>query len=295
MRRRLGTSLFLTAIAGVGVGYASFSGSVPGMTHAEFLHASGGGSPREVAQEIKQTESTVRSLRTTQAVLARREEILRYELRKLEEERSRTSVALSPRLHEELRKSRNTLVALLRDQQETDQKVTQYLQQMWEAEGKVRVATMGMNPDAITVDISWPIEPIHGISAGFKDAEYEVIFGMEHNAIDIPAVQGTEVRAAASGRVQTVANNGMGYNYVIIMHDGFATLYGHVNTFLVKEGQNVTDGEVIALSGGTPGTPGAGGISTGPHLHFELSIAGAHTNPIAYLPFVSELEIAGVR
>jgi len=294
-RRRLCVSLLLITVVAGGMGYASLSGTTSVTSATAFLHAAGGGNPREIAQEVQETESTVRSLRATQAVLSRREEILRYELRQLEEERSRNGIAMSPRLREDLRKSRNTLVVLLRDQQETDKKVTQYLQQMWEAEGRVRVATMGMNPDNISVLISWPIEPVNGISAGFKDTEYESLFGMVHNAIDIPTLQGTEVRAAASGTIQTVANNGMGYNYVIIMHEGFATLYGHVNSFLVKEGQKVTEGEVIALSGGTPDTPGAGVVSTGPHLHFELNVAGDHKDPLAYLPFISDLEIAGVR
>jgi murein DD-endopeptidase MepM/ murein hydrolase activator NlpD len=292
-RRHLQFFFVLVVLGGGVFGYKYVSEYIA--DPAELLQAVGGGVPRELAQKVRQTESTVRSLRSTQAVLSRREEILRYELRKLEEENSRNTNSMSPRLREELRKSRNTLVVLLRDQQETDQKVTEYLKQMWEAEGRLRVAAMGMNPDAINVFISWPIEPENGISAGYKDSEYETIFGMEHNAVDIPVLQGTEVRAAAAGTVQTVADNGMGYNYVILMHDGFATLYGHLSSFTVSEGQEIAEGEVLALSGGMPGTPGAGAISTGPHVHFELIVAGEHKDPIAYLPFVQDLEIAGAQ
>tara|TARA_Y100000310_G_scaffold339152_1_gene430945 strand:- start:332 stop:1204 length:873 start_codon:yes stop_codon:yes gene_type:complete len=240
-----------------------------------------------------EAESSVRSLRAKKAVLQRREEILRYQLRTLEEERSRTSTSINPKLREELRKSRNMLVLLLRDQQENDSQVTDYLKQMWEAEGRVRVLTMGTNPDNAAIIVSWPVLPEEGISAVFQDAEYEEIFGIEHNAIDIPIEQNSEVHAAASGEVEAVVDNGMGYNYLILKHSGYVTLYGHLLSFAVEEGQEVAEGQVIGYTGGQKGTPGAGQISTGPHLHFEIIAGGEHRDPLPYLPFMAELKIAG--
>lgn len=244
----------------------------------------------EVAMEA---ESTIRSLRAKKAVLSRREEILRYQLQTLEEERRRAGTSVAPKLRDELRKSRNMLVVLLRDQQEADTRVTEYLKQIWEAEGRVRVATMGMDPNSVTVLVSWPIDPGFGISAGFKDKEYEQIFGLEHNAIDIPIKQGSPIHAAADGTVEAVVDNGLGYSYIILMHHGYATLYGHMLSFDVEEGQEIHEGQAIGYSGGLKGTPGAGEISTGPHLHFEVIVNGDHEDPLAHLPFIADLQIAG--
>ena len=93
--------------------------------------------------------------------------------------------------------------------------------------------------------------------------------------------------------MEAVVDHGMGYNYLILKHPGYATLYGHVLSFGVGEGQEVKEGQVIGQSGGRKGTPGAGEISTGPHLHFEIMVGGEHVDPLAHLPFMAGLEIAG--
>lgn len=101
-----------------------------------------------------------------------------------------------------------------------------------------------------------------------------------YNAIDFGGKCGSPIYAAAAGTVQRVEygwNGGAG-NYVRILHpNGVATGYGHISTSLVAVGQRVSQGEMIALIGGKPGTPGAG-ISTGCHVHF--SVHGAR-NPFA--------------
>ena len=65
--------------------------------------------------------------------------------------------------------------------------------------------------------------------------------------------------------------------------NGYATLYGHVSSFLVKKGDVVMKGQAIAFSGGTPGTHGAGPMTTGPHLHLELTKDGKHIDPRSVL------------
>ncbi len=130
----------------------------------------------------------------------------------------------------------------------------------------------------------WPTEPMRGISAYFRDASYAAVFGVGHNAIDIPAYQRTPIRAAADGVVYVAKDNGYGYSYIILAHsNGFMTVYGHMNEILVEEGQIVPDGFVIGLSGGMPGTKGAGYMTTGPHLHFEVLHNGIHVDPMDYL------------
>lgn len=130
----------------------------------------------------------------------------------------------------------------------------------------------------------WPVNPARGVSAHFREASYVQVFGMQHNAIDIRAYQGTPIRAAAGGIVYRAQDNGYGYSFIILAHaNGYMTLYGHVSEIMVSEGQEVQPGEVIGLSGATPGTKGAGLYTTGPHLHFEVLKNGVNVDPLEYL------------
>ena len=100
-----------------------------------------------------------------------------------------------------------------------------------------------------------------------------------HSGMDLAVPTGTSVRAALPGTVTVSTYNQGGYGYyVMIDHgSGLSTLYGHNSQLLVRVGQTVEAGDVIALSGST-------GRSTGPHLHFEVRINGERTNPRSYLP-----------
>lgn len=131
---------------------------------------------------------------------------------------------------------------------------------------------------------SWPV---YGrISAGFKEPSYQQYFGVPHYGADIVVGQETPVAAAADGVVFLVRDGGAtGYSYILIGHrGGYATLYGHVSKALVTNGQEVNVGDVIALSGGQPGTHGAGPMTTAPHLHFEVIQNGVNIDPKSVLP-----------
>lgn len=134
---------------------------------------------------------------------------------------------------------------------------------------------------------AWPGSIDKGISAFFRNHGdgYEGTFGVQHNAIDIRMLQGSPVYAAADAVVFAAVDNGYGYSYIILSHaGGFSTIYGHISEILVKPGQFVGQGAIIGLSGGMPGTKGAGYMTTGPHLHFEMKRNDIYVDPLDYLP-----------
>lgn len=130
--------------------------------------------------------------------------------------------------------------------------------------------------------LSWPVvDPI--ITATFHDPTYPFRHLFEHSGLDMAIPQGSTLRAAAPGYVAW-ARTGRSYgNYIMIVHsNGVATLYAHLSQMNVTTDQFVTRGEVIGATGGLPGTPGAG-LSTGPHLHFEVREDGIPVDPYLYL------------
>lgn len=98
-----------------------------------------------------------------------------------------------------------------------------------------------------------------------------------HTGIDISVPYGTPVYAAEEGKI-IFSGRSKGYgNLIIIKHrNNSLTYYGHNLKLIVKKGDYIHQGKVIALSGNS-------GISTGPHLHFEIKINGHHIDPLKYL------------
>ncbi len=135
----------------------------------------------------------------------------------------------------------------------------------------------------------WPI-PLRKITAKFHDPEYPFRHLYEHPGIDLRADQGTPLKAAGGGYVAWTKQGRAYGNYVMVIHPGnLATIYAHLSSFNVKPGTYVERGQVIGFTGGMPGTPGAG-LSTGPHLHFEVRKDGIPVDPQGYLPVLRELD-----
>lgn len=219
--------------------------------------------------------------RVTQAVLGNQEEILRYQLSLLEQD---ALTATTPDAIKKLADTRLVLLSIIKQQKNSEKLLQLSLEQLWDAEG----STYTLRRMDISIDLDWPVEPKLGISAFFADDGYKARFGVDHHAVDIPTAQGTPIRAPADATVAKVSLNGLGYSSIVLDHgNGLQTIYGHITDATVNQGETVTYGQVIAHSGGQPGTAGAGLLTTGSHLHFAVRMNGVLVDPMQYLPRLS--------
>lgn len=125
--------------------------------------------------------------------------------------------------------------------------------------------------------VAWPADGEK--TSGFGPRVHP-IFGTvrQHNGIDLDGDTGDRVRAARSGEVILAGDRGGYGNAIVIYHGlGYSTLYGHLSRIEVSVGENVQSGDRIGAIGST-------GLSTGPHLHFELRIDGNAVDPTPFLP-----------
>ncbi|HIR36526.1 MAG TPA: peptidoglycan DD-metalloendopeptidase family protein [Candidatus Faecimorpha stercoravium] len=124
----------------------------------------------------------------------------------------------------------------------------------------------------------WPVPSSHYISSPYGYRIHPIYGGSRlHAGVDIGASHGQSILAADGGTV-TYAGYNSSYGYfVMISHPstGYVTLYAHCSQLLVYTGQQVSQGDVIALIGST-------GDSTGPHCHFEVRINGSTTDPMNF-------------
>lgn len=125
------------------------------------------------------------------------------------------------------------------------------------------------------------IMPTRGwITSGFALSRIHPIYhdARVHEGIDISAPMGTRIIAPAGGIVTTVYNNEPGYGKLVAIDhgNGIVTRYAHCSRIIVQVGQRVQRNQEIAQVGNT-------GISTGPHLHYEVIISGKHVDPRTYI------------
>lgn len=131
-----------------------------------------------------------------------------------------------------------------------------------------------LNNSKVSIGISL-IKPVSGVLT----SRYGYRWGRTHTGIDIGVPTGTPVKASASGTVTFAGWKGSLGNLVVISHgNGVQTYYGHNSKILVKAGQSVSQGEVIAKAGST-------GRSTGSHVHFEIRVNGSAYNPLGYVSY----------
>jgi hypothetical protein len=138
----------------------------------------------------------------------------------------------------------------------------------------------------MNVIIRLPFDGIYPITQRFgENPEVYSQFGKPgHNGIDWGLPNGTPILAAADGKVTKIGNDPNGYGrYILLQHNGYQTLYAHLQDLKVSVIEPIHVSDVIGFSDNT-------GFSTGPHLHFELRIPGSpgsynagEVDPLPYL------------
>ena len=133
--------------------------------------------------------------------------------------------------------------------------------------------------------LAWPLYPIEKIQTYFGDVAFQKEYGVPHIGIQIQATQWTPVYASRNGIAYFVADNDeIGINRTMIVHtDGYVTVYQYLNKTVVKPGDIVRRGQLIWYSWGEPGTRGAGFISKGANLTFEIFKDGIAMDPFDIL------------
>lgn len=229
----------------------------------------------EAKENLQQTRKAQDERRTElQAQLAK----LAQERLALEGERSAKLSLLATTQQKESEFQR--IVAELRSQQQEEQISVRELQDRLR-EQLNQADTVLARGDVL---FQWPLIPQRGISAHFHDHTYPFRKLFEHPGIDLPAPVGTPVEAAAGGYIAWTRTGKQYGNYIMVVHaGGVATVYAHLSRFAVRPDTYVERGQVIGYSGGRPGDQGAG-LSTGPHLHFEVRQGGIPVNPENFLP-----------
>jgi murein DD-endopeptidase MepM/ murein hydrolase activator NlpD len=131
--------------------------------------------------------------------------------------------------------------------------------------------------------------PVEGarLTSGFGMRFHPLLaYSRMHQGVDFGAPHGAPILAAAGGTVSFAGRHGGHGNYVQLKHNkDLSTGYAHMSRFAVRPGQQVAQGQVIGYVGST-------GLSTGPHLHYEVWLRGRPTNPVS-LKFIGGSQLSG--
>lgn len=158
------------------------------------------------------------------------------------------------------------------------ERITEELKNYYEQNGGAGGGVDDSNTQAVLDGLIWPSNARYITDKfGYRDSPTAGA-STDHKGVDIGAPYYSDVFAAQSGTViQAGWNGGYGYCVTIAHPQGVATLYAHLDDYFVSVGQSVSRGQVIAECGST-------GISTGPHIHYEVRVNGVQIDPLPYLP-----------
>ncbi len=133
-------------------------------------------------------------------------------------------------------------------------------------------------------ELAWPVYPVERVANVFNDPEYERAYGMKNNFLQLTVEQGSPVYAMHDGVVYHIVEKKNAINRIMILHsNGYVTSYAYLNNIAVKVGDLLKRGQFIGLSGGEPGTYGAGFVSEGQNLTFQIFKNGVALDPLTIL------------
>lgn len=171
----------------------------------------------------------------------------------------------------------------IRLQQELNQDATEVKKQLDQFEKEAKdlekvILQLQSEGDYIGGVMKWPVTGHTRISSPYGNRIHPILKTKRfHSGIDIPAPTGTNIVAAASGKIAFAGTQGGYGKTVIVDHGGgIMTLYAHNSQLAVSKGDQVNQGSVISKAGST-------GMSTGPHLHFEVRKNGKYVDPMPWL------------
>ncbi len=168
---------------------------------------------------------------------------------------------------------------LTQEEQEIKTKIDEYQSQLNSLDSKILILTTGeIGEDYVGGEFLWPAPGYKTITSPFGTRFHPILHVYRtHYGIDIGAPKGAYVVAANSGVVTTASYLSSYGNAVIIDHGGgVSTVYAHGSEILTTVGTKVNKGDIIMKVGST-------GLSTGPHLHFGVTVNGKYVNPMPYL------------
>ena len=220
---------------------------------------------REDAEEIKaEYETTLSALADKQA---------EYEAEKADlEAKIAEANDMIAQLEEEINSNYDLYLEVLAQEEALESDIQSMIAEMERQEAANSITSTGT--------YIWPL-PGYSPGSAYGWRMHPIYHEMRfHAGEDIGAPSGTPILAADSGMATVIADNGHGYgNYIMINHGGGrVTLYAHMSAFAISNGATVSQGQVIGYVGST-------GNSTGPHLHFEVRVNGATTDPKSYFNF----------
>jgi len=221
---------------------------------------------KRAAEKRRATEHTQRLTTATVSVIAARTDEARTVRNELAS--NRDTLAAAERLKQgALASSRNTREEYLQEVEALAAQSASLAAAIRDAQAVAGSTGAGV-PSAS--GFIWPVN-------GAVVSGYGMRWGRLHEGIDIAASTGTPIWAAAAGTVIHAGWLGGYGNLVVVDHgNGLATAYAHASAILVGVGQQVAQGESVALVGST-------GNSSGPHLHFEVRVNGAAVDPLFYM------------
>jgi len=158
------------------------------------------------------------------------------------------------------------------------ERITQELEKYYEQTGGAGGGVTDTETKDVLSGLIWPSNARY-ITSPFGNRDTGIAgASTDHKGVDIGAPYYSDIFAAQSGTViQAGWNGGYGYCVTIAHDEGVATLYAHMYDYYVRVGQTVSRGQVI-------GECGSSGISSGPHIHYEVRVNGTQIDPLPYLP-----------